>query len=98
MKKTILLATLVASALSLAGCDTPQGQSAANGAVLGGAAGALFGGLASGRPGGALAGAAVGAATGAAVGAAAAAPPPPPPCARFGYDYYGNRVCLAYYR
>jgi hypothetical protein len=92
MKKTILLATLFASAFSLAGCNTPQQQGAANGAVLGGAAGALFGGLASGRPGGALAGAAIGAATGAAVGAASA----PRTCARIGYDYYGNQVCLAY--
>jgi hypothetical protein len=26
------------------------------------------------------------------------APPPPPGCARFGYDAYGNQVCIAYYR
>jgi hypothetical protein len=94
MKKTILLATLLSSALSLAGCNTPEQQGAANGAVLGGATGALVGGLATGRPGGALAGAAIGAATGAAVGAATA----PKRCARIGYDYYGNQVCLAYYQ
>ena len=93
MKKAILLA-VVASSLSLAGCNTPQQQGAANGALFGGAAGALVGGLATGRPGGALAGAAVGAATGAAVGAASA----PRRCARGGYDYYGNPVCLAYYQ
>jgi hypothetical protein len=92
MKKMILLATLFASALPLVGCETPQQQGAANGAVLGGAAGALFGGLATGRPGGALAGAAVGAATGAVVGSASA----PRRCVRVGYDYNGNQVCLAY--
>lgn len=26
-----------------------------------------------------------------------AAPPPPPACARFGFDPYGNQVCLQYY-
>jgi hypothetical protein len=49
----------------------------------------------SGGGGGAtLAGAAIGAATGAVVGAATA---PPQQCARWGWDYYGNRVCVAYY-
>jgi hypothetical protein len=27
----------------------------------------------------------------------AAPPPPPPACARFGFDPYGNQVCLQYY-
>ena len=94
MKKMMVLAATVAVSLSLAGCNTPQQQGAANGAVLGGAAGALVGGLATGRTGGALAGAAVGAATGAVVGSASA----PRPCARIGYDYYGNQVCVAYYQ
>lgn len=112
MKKAILAAGALACGLTLSGCYTPQQQNAANGAVLGGATGALIGGLASGRPGGALAGGAIGAATGAILGSAAtppprgyepvptvyAAPPPPPPCARFGYDPYGNEVCLQYYR
>ncbi len=113
MNKAFLAAGALASALALSGCQTPQQQNAANGAVLGGATGALIGGLASGRAGGALAGGAIGAATGAILGSAAtpppppaygpvptvyAAPPPPPPCARFGFDPYGNRICLAYYR
>ena len=94
MKKIILLAGALASSLSLAACGTPEGNRAANGAILGGAAGAAIGGIASGRPSGALAGAAIGAASGAIVGAATT----PHRCARFGYDYYGNRVCIAYYR
>ena len=105
LKKTLLMAGALASALAMAGCATPQGQNAANGAVLGGATGALIGGLASGRPGGALAGAAIGAGTGAIVGAAATprpgyyypAPPPPPACARRGFDEYGNPICLRFY-
>jgi hypothetical protein len=104
LKRGLLLAGAMAAALGMAGCNTPQGQNAANGAVLGGATGALIGGLASGRPGGALAGAALGAGTGAIIGAAATPPPPPPGyygppprCARRAFDEYGNPVCLRYY-
>ena len=62
--------------------------------ALGGAAGAIIGAAASGgRGSGALAGAAIGAAGGAMVGAATT----PRRCARFGYDYNGNRVCVRYY-
>ena len=114
MRNALLCAGAIASALALSGCQTPQQQNAANGAVLGGATGALIGGLASGRAGGALAGGALGAATGAILGSAStprpapayyepvptvyAAPPPPPACARFSYDAYGNRVCVGYYQ
>ncbi len=94
MKKSILLVAAVASSLTLAGCATERENRAANGAVLGGAAGALVGGLATGRAGGALAGAALGAAGGAIIGAETT----PRRCARVGYDYYGNRVCTAYYQ
>lgn len=94
MKKIFVLAAMLASAASLAGCNTP-GERAAGGALLGGAGGAAIGAAASGgRAGGTLAGAAIGAATGAVVGAATA---PPQQCARWGWDYYGNRVCVAYY-
>lgn len=79
MKKVVLTAGALASALTLSGCYTPQQQNAANGAVLGGATGALIGGLASGRAGGALAGGALGAATGAILGSAATPRPAPPP-------------------
>jgi hypothetical protein len=93
MKKAILLAATLASSLALAGCQTERDTRAANGAVIGGATGALIGGLATGRAGGALAGAAIGAAGGAVVGAAST----PRRCARYGYDYYGNTVCVSYY-
>src|SRR5580658_3173826 len=80
MNKLIHLCAALAIAAPLAGCDTPEGQNAAGGAVLGGAMGALIGAAATGRPAGALAGAAIGAGTGAVVGAASTPPP--------GY-YYG---------
>ena len=56
MKKLMILSLAVAAALPIAGCETPQQQNAANGAVLGGVAGALIGGAPTGRPGGALVG------------------------------------------
>lgn len=94
MKKTILLTTALASALALGGCNTP-GERAAGGALLGAAGGALIGSAVSGgRAGGALAGAAIGGTAGAIVGANTA---PQRGCARYGYDYYGNYVCVAYY-
>ncbi|NDA47141.1 MAG: hypothetical protein EBY21_07685 [Alphaproteobacteria bacterium] len=95
MKKIILLTTAIASALSLAGCNSNNSTDRAlGGAALGGAAGAIIGAAASGgRSSGALAGAAIGAAGGAIAGAATT----PRRCARFGYDYNGNRVCVRYY-
>lgn len=107
IRKGLTGAAMVVLAMSTAGCGTPQGYNAGNGALLGGGTGALIGGLATGRAGGALAGGAIGAATGALVGAAATpppprpvyygAPPPPPPCYRRGFDAYGNPICLQYY-
>ena len=118
MKRLVFLSLAIATALPLAGCDTPQGQNAAGGALLGGATGALIGGALTNRPGGALVGGIAGAATGAMFGSAATPPgpgyyppgpgyyppgpgayPPGPPgrCAEWYYDYYGNRVCRAYY-
>jgi len=102
MKKLTCLSLALAMATSLAGCDTPQGQNAAGGAVMGGATGALLGAALTGRPGGAVIGGVTGAATGAMV-ASAMTPqdpgyaPPPRRCAEFYYDYYGNRVCRTYY-
>jgi hypothetical protein len=94
MKKILLLTTVLATAAPLAACYTP-GERAAGGAVIGGLGGAGIGALASGgRAGGTLAGAALGAASGAIVGAATA---PPQRCARWGWDYYGQRVCVAFY-
>jgi len=105
-KRLFFLSLAMAAAVSLAGCDTPQGQNAAGGALVGGATGALLGGALTNRPSGALVGGIAGAATGAMIGSAATPqgpgyyPPPPPPqggCAEWYYDYYGNRVCRAYY-
>lgn len=94
MKKVLLLTTVVAMAAPLMACNSP-GERAAGGAVIGGLGGAGIGALASGgRAGATLGGAALGAATGAVVGAATA---PPQRCAKWGWDYYGQRVCVAYY-
>jgi hypothetical protein len=102
MKTLISLSLAFAAAVSLSACDTPQGQNAAGGALFGGATGALIGAALTGRPGGALVGGVTGAAAGAMIGSAATPQdpgyaPPPRACANWYYDYYGNRVCRAYY-
>ena len=104
MKKTLALSAALAAAVSVAACQTPQQQNALVGGTLGAGTGALIGSAVThGSAGGALAGAAIGAGSGAMIGAAATPPPPygAPPyagqCARWGYDYNGNRVCVAYY-
>jgi hypothetical protein len=102
MNRAVKPVAVLAAVISLSGCNTPQDYNAANGAVIGGTTGALIGGLASGRVGGALVGGAIGAASGAVLGAAATPRPLPPPgpgpaCARWGYDAYGNPVCLRFY-
>ena len=97
MKKMLALSAALAGAVSLSACQTPQQQNALMGGALGGGAGALIGSAVSnGSPGGALAGAAIGAASGAMIGAAAT-PTYQGGCARWGFDYYGDRVCVAYY-
>jgi predicted small secreted protein len=109
MVKPILVSTLaLAAGLSLAGCNTPQGQNAGAGAVLGGATGAVIGAAASGgRPGATIVGGVIGAATGAMIGSAATPPGPyyGPPyygpyrrrCAEWVYDAEGRRYCDAFY-
>jgi hypothetical protein len=112
MHRLIALSSAMAMAIAVAGCNTPEGQNAAGGALVGGATGALLGAAITGRPAGALVGGAIGAASGATIGAASTPPPgyygpgpgpgpgydgPPPRCADFYYDYNGNRVCRAYY-
>ena len=95
MKKVLSLGLVFALALPMAACNTPQGQNAAGGAIIGGAGGALLGAaVTGGKPGGAVVGGVLGAATGAMVGSAVT---PQHQCAQWGYDYYGNRVCNAYY-
>jgi predicted small secreted protein len=102
MKKMFYLSLALATAVCLSGCNTPQGQNAAGGAVIGGATGAVIGGAVSNSAGGALAGGLLGATAGAMIGSAATPQdpgyaPPPRRCAEWGYDYYGNRVCRAFY-
>jgi hypothetical protein len=102
MKTLISLSLAMAAGVSLSACDTPQGQNAGAGALFGGATGALLGAAITGRPGGAIVGGVTGAAAGAMVGSAATPrdpgyAPPPRACANWYYDYYGNRVCRAYY-
>ena len=77
MRKAVVAAAAMVSALTLAGCSTPEDYNAGRGAVIGGTTGALIGGLATGRPAGALAGAAIGAGSGAILGAAATPRPLP---------------------
>ena len=97
MKTTLAVSLALAAAISLSACQTPQQQNALTGGALGMGAGSLIGAAVSnGSPGGALAGAAIGAASGAMIGAAAT-PTYQGGCARWGYDYNGNRVCVAYY-
>ncbi|MBK9082546.1 MAG: glycine zipper 2TM domain-containing protein [Rhizobiales bacterium] len=93
MKKTILAAAALASALALAGCNTP-GERAAGGAAIGAVSGALIGNAIGGNTGSTLAGAAIGGTAGAIIGSQSA---PRRSCARYGYDYYGNYVCTRYY-
>ena len=102
MRKWVALTAALATAVLLAGCNTPEGQNAAGGALLGGTTGALVGGALSNSGSGALVGAVTGAAAGAMLGAAstptqAGYAPPPRRCAEWYYDYYGNRVCRTYY-
>lgn len=93
MKKILVVAAVLAAGTPLTACNSPADR-ALGGAALGGVGGAVVGSAVSrGRPGGTLAGAAIGAASGAVIGAATA----PPPCGRWGYDYYGNRVCVDQY-
>ena len=103
MGKMTGLALCVAAAFSLAGCNTPEGQGAAGGALFGGATGALLGAAVSNRPEGALLGGVAGAAAGAMIGSASARPqdpgyaPPPRRCAEYYYDDYGRERCRAWY-
>ena len=97
MNKVLALSLALAAGVSLSACQTPQQQNALTGGALGAGAGALIGAAASnGHAGGALAGAAIGGATGAMLGAATT-PQPVGRCAQWGYDYNGNRICVAYY-
>jgi uncharacterized membrane protein len=97
MKTILALSLALAAAVSVSACQTPQQQNAFAGGALGAGTGALIGSAVSGgNAGSTIAGAAIGAGTGAVLGAAAT-PPPQGRCAQWGYDYNGNRVCVAFY-
>ena len=98
MKKTFALTLAFVGALSVSGCYTPQQQTGTlAGGAIGAGGGALIGSaLTGGSAGGAIAGGLIGAGTGALVGNAVTAPPSGR-CARWGYDYNGNRICVAFY-
>ena len=94
MNKIISIAAVAILAVGLGACT--QEERAVGGGVLGAAAGAAIGSaVTGGRASGAWTGAAIGGLAGAAVGATSGEGRR---CARVGYDYYGNRVCTAYYR
>ena len=100
MRKILALALALAGAASLSGCYTPQQQTGTlAGGAIGAGTGALIGSAVSGgSAGGAIAGGLIGAGTGALVGNAVTAPPAGAgQCARWAYDYNGNRVCTAFY-
>jgi hypothetical protein len=110
MARILALSAVLAAALAVSACETPQQQNALVGGALGAGTGALIGSAVSGgSAGGALAGAAIGAGSGALIGSAATPAPgyyyggPPPGygaprrCAQWAYDYNGNRVCTAFY-
>lgn len=93
MKKILSISAVAIMLAGLGACT--REERTVGGGVLGAAAGAAIGSaVTGGRASGAWAGAAIGGLTGAAVGATSGQGRR---CARVGYDYYGNRVCTAYY-
>ncbi|RFB79621.1 hypothetical protein [Methylovirgula sp. 4M-Z18] len=95
MKAPVVIAVSLLLATTLAGCGPTPNDRAASGAVIGGATGALIGGAATGKAGGAVVGGVLGAATGAVIGGTSQ-----PAhgwawrCVDWGYDAWGNSVCL----
>jgi len=98
VKRIFVAGLALAGAVSVSACQTPQQQTGTlAGGAIGAGGGALIGSaLTGGSAGGAIAGGLLGAGTGALVGNAVTAPPSGR-CARWGYDYNGNRVCTAFY-
>ncbi len=98
MMRKVFLGVSLAAAMAVAGCNTPQGQAAGGGALIGGATGALLGAAITDRPGGALLGGIAGAAAGAMIGSASAGEGGSRRrCAESYYDYDGRRVCREWY-
>lgn len=99
MKNLLLFGIALALAISVAGCNTPQGQNTVGGAVVGGTTGAVIGAVTTGNARGALLGGAIGTAAGALIGSSLTPQDPyyGRQCARYRYDYYGNVVGCRYY-
>ena len=96
MKKK-MIAMALAGAMALSACQTSQQTGTLAGGAIGAGTGALIGSAVSGgSAGGAVAGGVIGAGTGALIGNAVTRPRHH--CARWGFDRYGNRVCVAFYR
>jgi len=95
MKKVILLATALSSALALGGCGATQQDRTVSGAAVGALAGGVLGAAVTGRPGGAVVGAVAGGVTGAVIGSNTPGPDGRR-CVRVRYDYYGNPYCVRY--
>jgi len=95
-KKVIALVLAFAGATAMSACQTPQQQTGTlAGGAIGAGTGALIGSAVSGgSAGGAIAGGVIGAGTGALIGNAVTRPR----CARWGFDRFGNRVCVAFFR
>jgi hypothetical protein len=94
MNKTMIVLAL-AGAMSVSACQTPQQQTGTlAGGAIGAGTGALIGSAVSGgSAGGAIAGGVIGAGTGALIGNAVTRPHRH--CVRWGFDRFGNRVCVA---
>jgi uncharacterized protein YcfJ len=95
-KKVIALPVVLAAAMALSACQTPQQTGTLAGGAIGAGTGALIGSAVSGgSAGGTIAGGVIGAGTGALIGNAVTRPHRH--CARWGFDRNGNRVCLGFY-
>src|SRR5262249_50363494 len=94
MNKT-MIALALAGAMSVSACQTPQQQTGPlAGGAIGPGTGALIGSAVSGgSAGGAIAGGVIGAGTGALIGHAVTRPRHH--CVRWGFDRFGNQVCVA---
>ena len=94
--KMIALTLALFGAVSAGGCATQQQTGTLAGGAIGAGTGALIGSAVSGgSAGGAIAGGVIGAVAGGALGNAVSQPSRR--CAQWGYDYNGNRVCVAFY-
>ena len=96
MTRILVLSLALAGAMSLSACQTSQQTGTLAGGAIGAGTGALLGSAVSGgSAGGAIAGGVIGAGTGALIGNAVTRPHRH--CARWGFDRFGNHVCVAFH-